>query len=275
MKENFNEFKNKRIEETANYEGNDTLLLFERLNNKEIKDQLIDTYIRYYATQDERKTPKEYQKYIETEDQKIFKTREEINQDIEKKIALSFSQTNISYDQSNKMGCLETADVFGCGTIYLQSINPETNEKYSEKQRSIAEAHEKGHSLRYFNNPGELFESEVLKAFDFSKIETEKYLEEIKTMRDKNSKFFSDEKILLNFMEYHKSPMEIFERMSQLKNYFGMSGNENFTKDHLDYAKKNYIKDTGVPEIQIKIFLDAITPETEKYFLNIINTWGI
>ena len=46
-----------------------------------------------------------------------------------------------------------------------------------------------------------------------------------------------------------------------------MRGTEEFTKEHLDYAKEHYIKDTGLPELQIKPFLDAITPETEEKFM--------
>jgi hypothetical protein len=62
--------------------------------------------------------------------------------------------------------------------------------------------------------------------------------------------------------------------MSQLKNYFGMRGDEKFTKEHLEYARKNYMKDTGFV-IQIKPFFDAITKETEKNFLDIINNLGV
>ncbi|MEA3399062.1 MAG: hypothetical protein U9R00_00950 [Patescibacteria group bacterium] len=63
--------------------------------------------------------------------------------------------------------------------------------------------------------------------------------------------------------------------MAQLKNYFGMKGSEKFTKQHLDYAKNNYIKDTGIPDFQIKPFLDAITTEKEEDFLRLINSLGI
>lgn len=69
-------------------------------------------------------------------------------------------------------------------------------------------------------------------------------------------------------------PAEIIERMSQLKNYFGMKGDEVFTTQHLNYAKKNYIKDTGMGS-QIEPFLSAITKNTEKDFLDLINSLGI
>jgi len=75
-------------------------------------------------------------------------------------------------------------------------------------------------------------------------------------------------------LEYFSSPAEVMERMAQLKNYFGMSGEEEFTKEHLAYAKEYYLKDTGLG-MQMKLFLDGITPEKEDEFLELINSLGI
>ncbi len=62
--------------------------------------------------------------------------------------------------------------------------------------------------------------------------------------------------------------------MSQLKNYFGMSGNELFTAEHLRYARKHYIPDTGVDN-NMRQFFQAITPEAEGEFLKVINSCGM
>jgi hypothetical protein len=61
--------------------------------------------------------------------------------------------------------------------------------------------------------------------------------------------------------------------MSQVKNYFGMSGFEEFTQEHLDYVRKNYVQDTGSYGPQIQPFFDSITDD-EK-FINLMNTLGI
>lgn len=67
---------------------------------------------------------------------------------------------------------------------------------------------------------------------------------------------------------------EIVERMSQLKNYFGMDGSDKFTKDHLHYAKENYIEDTGMDNA-MSLFFQGITEETEDEFLELINSMGV
>ncbi len=62
--------------------------------------------------------------------------------------------------------------------------------------------------------------------------------------------------------------------MSQLKCYFGMNGDEVFTPEHLVYAREHYVTDTGLDNLMTQFF-QAITPETENGFLELINTSGI
>jgi hypothetical protein len=52
-----------------------------------------------------------------------------------------------------------------------------------------------------------------------------------------------------------------------------MSGFEEFTQEHLDYVRKNYVQDTGSYGPQIQPFFDSITDD-EK-FINLMNTLGI
>jgi hypothetical protein len=75
-------------------------------------------------------------------------------------------------------------------------------------------------------------------------------------------------------ISYLFTGQELAERMSQLKNYYGMKGNEPFTKEHLHYAREHYVQDTGMDNY-MKFFFQAITPETEDEFLRIINSSGI
>ena len=53
---------------------------------------------------------------------------------------------------------------------------------------------------------------------------------------------------------------EILARMAQLKNYFGFSGGEQFTKEHLLYAKKHYLEDTQMDNT-MKDFFEKIGDE--------------
>jgi hypothetical protein len=66
---------------------------------------------------------------------------------------------------------------------------------------------------------------------------------------------------------------EMTARMAQLKNYFGFEADEVFTKEHLQYAKSNYIKD--VIDNSMAEFFALITSENESDFLEIMNSWGI
>ena len=76
------------------------------------------------------------------------------------------------------------------------------------------------------------------------------------------------------YLEYLFSGSEIAERMSQLKNYFGMRGAEQFTRNHLKYARLHYVTDVGFDN-GISHLFQAITPETEDKFLELINNSGI
>ncbi len=73
---------------------------------------------------------------------------------------------------------------------------------------------------------------------------------------------------------YLFSAAEIYERMSQLKNYFGIEDDTPFTSAHLAYAREHYIRDTEVDN-NMKQFFKAITPEREEEFLKIMNSFGV
>ena len=84
----------------------------------------------------------------------------------------------------------------------------------------------------------------------------------------------SKEEALESELDYLFSGPEVAERMSQLKNYFGMKGDEQFTKEHLHYAKEHYVSDTQVDN-EMRLFFQAITPEREDEFVRLIHTSGI
>ncbi|MFA6273581.1 MAG: hypothetical protein WC662_00270 [Candidatus Paceibacterota bacterium] len=226
------------IEKSANYEGDHTLLFLERLNNPEIKKKLVESLTREHMFWDSKL------------DVKRRKEREE--KKLNNRIKEVFDSTKIDLNEKSYIGKGGPGDT---GIICPFGISREDGNVYSKKQLNITEAHEKGHGVRSFD-----WESPIgvwiKSAFDFSKLPS---------MLPKED---------LGHELYWQNPDEIIERMSQLKNYFGMKGNEEFTKEHLDYARKNYMKNTGFT-LQIKPFFDSITKDTEKDFLDVINNLGV
>lgn len=275
------------IERSANFEGNETLLFHKRLQNPKIKRMLVDLISEYQQTidppssvwiMDKNDKPIEVPKsdwMPEWEKEHAVQTKKEILDDLDNRIKKVFSLTNVTYTHKGVGGFSSGLGDFG--TMIPHSVNPENKEKFTIKQLSGIEAHEKGHSIRYFHESGKAFKEKILSGFDFSKVqipEKSKELQRNKFRENGDERFANDKEVTDKIIEYFSDPMEIIERMSQLKNYFGMSGAEIFTKAHLDYARKNYSKDIGF-SMQIEPFFDAITPETEDRFLELINSLGI
>jgi hypothetical protein len=265
------------IEKSANYEGNETLLFYERLQNQEIKKRIIDMICEYQET---RNPPSQIFRNDENDNlvevpisewKNEIKPREQIEKELDERIEKVFSTTNLDYN--------ETASSFSegendFGTVSFLSMNPENNEKWTTKQLSISEAHEKGHGVRNFTGAGGAFKSKIQSGLNFSNVEITDKMKGVWVANKQEDREFSDHEIRKEMIDYFMQPNEIIERMGQLKNYFGMKNTEEFTKEHLDYARKNYLSDTGFG-MQMKPFLDAITPTTEKSFLELINSLGI
>jgi hypothetical protein len=68
-----------------------------------------------------------------------------------------------------------------------------------------------------------------------------------------------------------RQAIELLIRMSQLKNYLGFKGEEEFTKENLDYVRNHYIQDTGLDNNMTEFF-NAITEENEDQFIKLMNT---
>ena len=136
------------------------------------------------------------------------------------------------------------------------------------KAKAHAEAHEYGHMVRNLPNDGPL--RELLRFCFFSELTPDIY----NLIREKHPEAVNQpDEVLLGYVnDYLLSPQEIVERMSQLKNYFGIKNDSFFTKDHLDYAKQNYVADTGLDN-DMTIFLALI--HNERRFLTYINVLGI
>ncbi|MEO5691264.1 MAG: hypothetical protein ABIQ64_03710 [Candidatus Saccharimonadales bacterium] len=74
--------------------------------------------------------------------------------------------------------------------------------------------------------------------------------------------------------KYRQSGHEVLARMAQLKNYFGMDGDQQFSKAHLDYARSHYVVDTGLDNSMSELF-KLITPDTEPTFIDNMNSMPV
>jgi hypothetical protein len=294
------EIVSQSVEQEANFEGNDTLVLISRLRHPTIKRQVAtlayqekfdraseflneewEPYLPEGWTGKERfklLKGKHGGKIISTEDYetKLQNTRlpgsiEEVEAELDKNIDEVASVTEIDY----------TSDSPNADVIPLNWSIPwgEGNSKPTVKQMSIIEAHEKGHRIRDYDG----FTEDFRKGFDMSKVQfTDTDYDVLKKdAENRTTRFEVDEsestlevKREQYLNGYLFTGREIAERMSQLKNYFGFRGDEVFTAEHLRYAKEHYIQDTQMDNA-MRLFFEGITPETEEIFLQIINNAGI
>ena len=166
---------------------------------------------------------------------------------------------------------------------FTGKVNIGTAGDFSRVQREYIEAHEKDHSVRaHLLNTTYGVSSTMSKGFSFWSY-----------IRNKSQQFFRSSIWALNLTalvgpaaavgymvpqlvtpSYMHSSWEIYARMSQLKNYFGFDGGEEFTKAHLDYAREHFIKDTGIDN-DMQEFFNSITPRSERSFLHIMNNFGV
>jgi len=263
----------KSIEEQTRHEELDGILLLERVQNPVIRKQIIDlremgenarkgeevTYVM--RCKDGKPQRQKDGRYITEKKGYVPKNREEIEADFDKRLDGIQSQTRISFDDKQPRS----------SAISLNWKWPETAQKPNTKQMAIIEGHEKGHVMRPYHGKQlrELFGT----AFDQSVVEytMDDYFR-YHTKKERALMGYEDAKKF--FYQYLFSATELAERMSQLKSYFGMRGNEQFTKEHLEYAREHYVDDTGMGNI-MTFFFKAITPEKEEAFLKLINSAGI
>ncbi len=247
----------------ANYEGNESLLLFQRLRNPVIQKQVIDLLEKA-----ELGRPSMRRKLIKDEAGKIkrgpaepyiHKTREEITQKFLKSLEEIETSTPINFEERGPDSSTMPAAWMPHGKLQ------------DPKKMSAVEAHEKGHKVRRYGGLREYFAP----GFNFDLITYTKADSDRAQLFDPLAvEAEADGKISGGLQAYMSSPNEIAERMAQLKNYFGFKGAEEFTANHLKYAREHYIEDTGLDTLMTQFF-QAITPETEKEFLRLINSSGI
>lgn len=303
------EFKEPRKtpEQTANYEGSHTLLLCERLKNPIIRDRLIENIYEHITTakyEYNRKkhaaTKEEIGERLDADIKEALHSTDIEYYDTSKRQSLGI--TNYDY-------VLEKKWVSMC----IGYLHPLNGKPYGTQAYNSSESHEKGHFIRNFDfDFNSEFQRRLLTGFDTTKINIsqevidasrefikkypqepiteerfnlmhQKYYpeEDVESARkhldyllNPKIKEYSDEDIVKLQKMYYTAPNELIERMSQLKNYFGMKGLEIFTKEHLDYARIHIGNDLGLGG-EMEQFFNMITPETEEEFIKLMNTLGI
>lgn len=279
---------NAHVESHANYKGNWWLVQLERFANPAIRKQMVDLWekneayiqehgIKEYAGEGEQLRdpvtgelmwldedlglPKNEQLYTTVPYKAL--TRSEIESKLKEAIDREASFTLVDFDESrseshNKPISYEKnqAEVFDrtnghypdlrTSVIGLQVDDTIPNQENTPEVMSLVEAHEKGHTVRTLHR-SDYLNSLFSTAFSFPN--SEEYLDTYQ-------------------------PSELIERMAQLKNYFGMKGDETFTPQHLEYARQHYLEDVTLDN-NMKGFLDAITQDKEFAFLKLMNSIGI
>lgn len=206
----------------------------------------------------------------------IVPTREEISAALDDRIAKaeSFTRVDFGEDMPNR----------GDG-LHLNWKDHHQGRELTEQDWATIEAHEKGHEVRMDGLPFrpnaprtpdqidyEYFDTLFLDAVDPSVIPFPWSKEEYQKFLDAGETTLTWEEQKAHAEAYNRSGGEILERMSQLKNYFGMRKNEEFTKAHLDYAREHYAADRFD---NMSEFFQMITPEKEERFLELMNSVGV
>ncbi len=255
----------KSVESQANYEGNDTVLLLERVKHPIIKDQIIDLLFQCGADE----AIKEAVEMVVGE--YVAPSREQIGEELEKRLHAVETDTPIIFENKQP----GAGRMFGGMEREFLPLNWRfpSGASLTPKQKSIIEAHEKGHVIRPYS--GTLFRVHFSPGFDRkAPIFTEEDYEMEKNVEGKRLNRMTYKRAKQRFLQYLFMGAEVAERMSQLKNYFGFQGNQKFTKEHLNYAKEHYVRDTEFDN-RMSHFFQAITSEKEEEFLRLMNSSGI
>ena len=274
--------KIKSIAEQANYEGNDSILLFTRINHPVIREQLINFFVS--AEQARATTPRKvftldkYGEIVESvADPYVPLSREQIIFEFDGRIKRIVASTELDIDSIHKEPGADLVTGDAIMPFEWRDIRWTLNQSGvpSIKQKSIIEAHEQGHILRPFEEHIRFYREYFQGGFDTSKvILPEEEILRRRAHKKENGSTEPEDYDVYGLLSYIFSPTEITERMSQLKNYFGFKGDEVFTSAHLSYAREHYVDDTGLDNWMTQFFM-AITPQTEKRFLEIMNNSGI
>jgi hypothetical protein len=244
-----------QIKTSSNYAGDWTLLLKNRMLDPLTKEKFIETRARAMLDMKLGKIPEQSQdglNYIKkTQYQEYYQNQiDEYDANVEQ--IFDSTQIGKALDFNKQPHNLGVGSIGSEGAVFTDSINM-NGEPLTIRQKNIIEAHEKGHGLRDFVAEDK---RDFMRVIDMDIINQN----DVETGK-RNRKYLGDAE-------------EIAERMAQLKNYFGFTASDIFTKEHLEYAKQHYVKDTGLDN-SMTLFFDAVTEKTVDTFIEVINQYPL
>lgn len=247
------------VEDQANYKGDWTLLLRERLLDPITKAKFIKT---------KQEEIKWMQKSLTNENKEtinieINKILDQIN-DYDSMVEKVFSYTKISTPVEDAELHLSIDEMSGesslgysygwgdTGTIRSYDTN-------DDRKKNIFESHEKVHGIvrvSHIDNLEDMFDPEEMSM-------------------ELDGAYEGNYERGVEYEQYLKNPNEIMASLSQLKNYFGMKAKDIFTKEHFKYAQKNYHGDIDESGDFTATFLHLLKRENNTTFLEIMNSYPI
>lgn len=227
-----------RVEQQANYQGDWTMLLKERISSPKNKKKFLDMKERFPT--DEKRNSSETLAKLEKFDDVPVDVFEHSKTNYDDNIDFVFNSTKYNLaEENNKLpNNLGVSKGYGnTGTVFKDASWQGI--RLDNRQKNIIEAHEKLHGIFMGLSNGE--KAYILSPFDLQK---------------------------LNQKDKAKAD-EVLARMSQLKNYFGFRSDEVFTKEHLIYAYKNYVQDVKIDNNVINLISAIVDIDL---FIEVINT---
>lgn len=236
------------IVETANFQGSHTLVQFLRMSSPDFRQKFQATLQKQLAGEQSdnrfsRVTPSDI---LQTRLDNFEKNLQNVYKSTGYGPAESFGKQKSQLGVSQAYG--EPGAVFADGELDDRPL--------TDRQKDIISAHENHHAIVLPNRNDQLT-TQLRGGLD---------LNQLNVLNQNRPERLSP--------KYVSSGWEIAARMAQIKNYFGMTGGEVFTKEHLDYAKKHYVIDTGLDN-NMNDLLAMITEKTEANFIHNMNNLPI
>jgi hypothetical protein len=271
-----------------NSQEHPSTLLFQRLSNTAIQEQMISLLVKaeeweqkqehtsLLFNSEDRLIPDSDSKYgYKYEVVPYEMTSEDVLRDIyARTLERVKTVTYFDYTENSPQG----GDVDSPEIMSLSFKWPQNGGEMTSRQKEIVESHEKGHSMRQYKS--DFFNQYFASGFDLEKcIFPEWMLEWLRKKHSEECKRFeteeykTDDELMAEYKQSIFCGPEIAERMSQMKAYVGIADDGLFTVEDLNYTKEN-VKDTGVDNA-MSIFFSAITLETQDEFIRLINSSGI
>ena len=247
--------KQEQIKVSANYPGDWTLLLRDRMLDPITKDKFIETRTAALPNMKPGEVPPKPTDGISLVKEKTYQVyyQDQIDK-YEVNVSKIFDRTHIgeSAEHDKQEHNLGKGEIGSEGIIFVDGTKLDGT-SLSVRQKNIIESHEKGHGLRDFV-------SEDIRDFTQSI--------DLDVIRKKDQETGRRE------IGYLRQSEEIAERMAQLKNYFGLKAGDEFTKEHFEYAKQHYVKDIDLDN-NMTTFFDAVTEHTIDKFIETINRYPL